>query len=259
MGATRGGLCAAFNPIPTFQPEIEIQESKMTIAAVPDPGSRRAPTTDRLAFERCLRGQGFRCIAGTDEAGRGPLAGPVVAAAVVLPLEWLDHGVPGEFRALNDSKQLTESLRNHFHDLLLAVPGLYYGLGTLDAGQIDTLNILRATQRAMRTALEQLIPTPDQVLVDGLAVPDLPWPQTAIVKGDARSYTIAAASILAKVTRDRIMAQEERAYPGYGFARHKGYGTPEHLAALRTLGPCPIHRRSFAPLKPTQGELFPSK
>jgi ribonuclease HII len=214
---------------------------------------------DRLAFERRLHGQGFRAIAGTDEAGRGPLAGPVVAAAVILPLEWLERGVPAEFRSLNDSKQLTESARNGFHDLLLAVPDLSYGLATLDARQIDALNILRATQRAMRTALEQLNPPPDHVLVDGLAVRDLPWPQLPIVKGDALSYTIAAASVLAKVTRDRIMAQEERAYPGYGFARHKGYGTPEHLAALQTLGPCPIHRRSFAPLKPAQGELFPSK
>ena len=214
---------------------------------------------DRLAFERRLHGQGFRAIAGTDEAGRGPLAGPVVAAAVILPLEWLERGVPAEFRSLNDSKQLTESARNGFHDLLLAVPGLSYGLATLDARQIDALNILRATHRAMRTALEQLKPPPDHVLVDGLAVRDLPWPQLPIAKGDALSYTIAAASVLAKVTRDRMMAQEERAYPGYGFARHKGYGTPEHLAALQTLGPCPIHRRSFAPLKPAQGELFPSK
>lgn len=211
---------------------------------------------DRLAFERHLLQQGLLSIAGTDEVGRGPLAGPVVAAAVILPVDWLRDGLPSAFQLLNDSKQLTATARTRFYDLLLGVPGLQYGIATLNAPQIDTLNILRATHQAIRSALQQLDPPPEHVLVDGLAIRDLPWPQTPIIKGDTLSYSIAAASILAKVTRDRIMTEHENAYPGYGFARHKGYGTPEHLAAIKNLGPCPLHRRSFAPIKLSQGELF---
>jgi len=212
---------------------------------------------DRLAYERqTWRPQTTR-IAGVDEAGRGPLAGPVVAAAVILPEPWLQNGVPAHFAQLNDSKQLTESARAGFFGELTALPDLQHAIASIDPLQIDAVNILRATHQAMLTALSQLNPPPDHVLVDGLRVPILPWPQTPIVKGDARSYTIAAASVIAKVTRDRLMLECDQRYPGYGFAQNKGYGTPAHLQALRKLGPCPIHRRSFAPIKPIQGELFP--
>lgn len=212
--------------------------------------------SNRLHFEHQSLAQGHAAIAGVDEAGRGPLAGPVVAAGVILPPTWLRHGLPPEFQGLNDSKQLTERNRNRFFEGLTAAPGLQHAVAIIDAPRIDALNILQATHQAMLEALQQLAPPPEHVLVDGRPVPILPWSQTAIVRGDARSYSIAAASILAKVTRDRLMADYDRTYPGYGFAQHKGYGTRSHLQALAKLGPCPIHRRSFAPLKTTQGELF---
>jgi ribonuclease HII len=210
---------------------------------------------DRLQFERELWTRGVALVAGVDEAGRGPLAGPVVAAAVVLPDEWRLAGVDARLRDLNDSKQLTEAQREEFFHVLISLPGIRYGLGQVDAALIDQINILQATHRAMRLALAQLRPAPGHVLVDGRPVPSLKRPSTALVKGDARSYSIAAASVLAKVTRDRLMRECDRLYPAYGFAAHKGYGTPQHLAALATHGPCPIHRRSFAPLRPTQPEL----
>lgn len=218
--------------------------------------SRSATNADRLLHERQVWTSPALRIAGVDEAGRGPLAGPVVAAAVVLPKAWLMSGIPAHLSQLNDSKQLSASVREKLFRELTALPELQFAIATLDAAQIDALNILRATHRAMLTALNQLSPAPDHVLIDGLRVPNLPWPQTPIVQGDARSYTIAAASILAKVTRDRLMLEYDRCHPGYGFAQHKGYGTPAHLEALRKLGPCPIHRRTFAPIKPAQGELF---
>jgi len=190
-----------------------------------------------------------------DEAGRGPLAGPVVAAAVVFPSDIVASGLPPELEGLTDSKQLSAARRDLFFGLLTS--GLVeLSLGQVDAAMIDRLNILRATHRAMTEALAGLGPLPEHILVDGLPVPSLAGRQTAIVKGDARSYSIAAASVLAKVTRDRLMVEYDRRYPGYGFARHKGYGTREHLAALAQHGPCPIHRRSFAPLRPRQRELF---
>ena len=190
-----------------------------------------------------------------DEVGRGPLAGPVVAAAVILPLAWLEQGLPDALRGLNDSKQLTEMQREAFFAVLTSIPGVSYGLARVEASRIDRINILQATHEAMREALAALV-RPEHILMDGRPVPNLCAPQTAIIKGDARSYSIAAASVLAKVTRDRWMVEYDRAHPGYGFALHKGYGTPQHLQALRQLGPCPIHRRSFAPLKPAQAELF---
>jgi ribonuclease HII len=215
----------------------------------------RAASTDRFAFERPLLAAGRLPVAGLDEAGRGPLAGPVVAAAVALPIAWIRDGVPTDWRALNDSKQLTPALRESFYVRLVNHPEVRFSIAWTDAARIDTINILRATHEAMAMALLQLQPAPVHVLVDGLAVPGLSCPQTALVAGDARSYSIAAASVLAKVTRDRRMVELDRLHPGYGFAAHKGYGTPEHLAALRRLGPCDAHRRTFAPLKPTQTEL----
>jgi ribonuclease HII len=217
---------------------------------------QRTAAADRLSYERQVWTAKATRIAGVDEAGRGPLAGPVVAAAVILPETWLQNGVPAHFAQLNDSKQLSESTRERFHKEITTLPDLHYAVVSMDAARIDAINILRATHQAMLSALSQLNPPPNHILVDGLRVPDLPWPQTSIVKGDARSYSIAAASVIAKVTRDRLMVECDQRYPGYGFAQHKGYGTAAHLQALRKLGPTPIHRRSFAPLNTVQGELF---
>jgi ribonuclease HII len=211
---------------------------------------------DRLSFERELWQHGLTLVAGVDEAGRGPLAGPVVAAAVILPPVWQDAGFDERLRDLNDSKQLTEAQREAFFAILTAHPDIRFGVATVDAAVIDRINILQATHLAMNEALAQLQPPPEHVLVDGNPVKSLRFPQTALVKGDARSYSIAAASVLAKVTRDRMMLEFDRQFPGYGFAEHKGYGTPQHLAAIAKLGPCPIHRRTFAPLKAKQGELL---
>lgn len=211
---------------------------------------------DRFEFEKALRQQGIRRIVGVDEAGRGPLAGPVVAAAVVLPEEWIEQGLPADIAALNDSKQLTANQRERFFTYLTNAPGVQFGIAQVDAATIDRINILQATHQAMNEALAQLQPPPEHALVDGLAVKSLRFPQTPLVKGDARSYSIAAASVLAKVTRDHWMIAIDQDYPGYGFAVHKGYGTARHLAALARYGPCPIHRRSFAPLRQIQGELF---
>jgi ribonuclease HII len=220
--------------------------------------SRSASTIDRFAQERALLLAGCNRVAGVDEVGRGPLAGPVVAAAVVLPRRWLTGGLPAELKGLNDSKQLTASQRERFHALLTGHDEVRFSLAQLDALEIDRLNILRATHRAMELALAQLRPEPDHVLVDGNRVQSLPWPQTALVGGDGRSYSIAAASVIAKVHRDRLMREYDARFPAYGFGDHKGYGTAAHLAALAAHGPCPIHRRSFAPLRPAQGDLFPA-
>ncbi len=212
---------------------------------------------NRFEFERALLSTGTARIAGVDEAGRGPLAGPVVAAAVVFPAQWICEGLPGELDGLNDSKQLTVAQRERFYAVLVGCAEIQFGLAILDAAVVDEINILQATHRAMQLALEQLQPAPTHVLVDGWPVKSLPFPQTPLVKGDSRSYTIAAASVLAKVERDRLMVAFDREFPRYGFAEHKGYGTVRHLAALAEHGPCPIHRRSFSPIKPVdQRELF---
>ncbi|MBQ7209169.1 MAG: ribonuclease HII [Lentisphaeria bacterium] len=220
-------------------------------------GRRRNITQDDelLRTERELRAEGFHFIAGVDEAGRGPLAGPVVAAAVILP----DLAeLPGVF----DSKQLTDAERRLLRDELLALPGIVYAVAESDNGVIDGINILNATHRAMRQAVLSLDPPADFVLVDGLPVKGFPVPCRNLVKGDALSAAIAAASILAKVHRDELMERYDTLYPGYGFAAHKGYGTAEHLEALRRLGPSPIHRTSFRPVRellappPKQPELF---
>lgn len=215
-----------------------------------------AKFSDRLAFEHALWQQGLSHVAGVDEAGRGPLAGPVVAAAAVFPRRWLESGFDERLRGLNDSKQLTERQREEFFAVLTSHAEIRFAIAVVDAGLIDRINILQATHRAMNEALAQLQPPPEHALVDGLPVKTMRVPQTALVKGDSRSYSIAAASVLAKVTRDRMMLEFDRQFPGYGFAEHKGYGTPRHLAALTELGPCAIHRRSFAPLKPVERELF---
>ena len=215
-----------------------------------------AVKTNRFEFEAALWRAGMLRVAGVDEAGRGPLAGPVVAAAVVLPSAWFASDVPSELCGLNDSKQLTEARREEFFAVLTSHPEIHFAIAAVDAATIDRINILQATHRAMNEALAQLKPPPEHALVDGTRVKSLRFPQTSIVKGDARSYSIAAASVLANVTRDRQATEWDRQWPGYGFAGHKGYGTPQHLAAIRQHGPCPIHRRSFAPLKPTQPKLI---
>lgn len=192
--------------------------------------------------------------------GRGPLAGPVVAAAVVLPEAWIRDGLPEPLAGLNDSKQVPARRREVYDRVLRASTEVAWSLAVVDSDEIDRVNILRATHLAMARALEVLAPPPEHVLIDGLPVKTLTFEQTALVQGDARSYSIAAASILAKVTRDRLMAEYHVRWPEYGFDAHKGYPTAAHLDALRRLGPCDIHRRSFAPvaLRPVQPEFFRS-
>lgn len=202
-----------------------------------------------LRHERAAWEDGFSCVCGIDEAGRGPLAGPVHAAAVVFERGFLEREAAASLARLTDSKQLTAAQRDAFYALLSACPSARIGLGVASVEEIDALNILNANHLAMRRAVAALgDPQPDLALVDGHPVKGLPIPHRAIVKGDASSLSIAAASIVAKVTRDRWMDAQDALYPGYGFARHKGYGTRQHLDALRRLGPCPIHRRSFGPV-----------
>jgi len=192
-------------------------------------------------YEKKLRAIGVAHIAGIDEAGRGALAGPVVAAAVVLP-EKFRH------RRLNDSKQLTPELREQIYSELISDPQVRWTVGIVDSVEIDRINILRASHRAMRLAVEALIEPPDHVLIDGLPVIPFPLPQTAIIEGDCISLSIAAASVIAKVTRDRMMRDFCAHFPQYCFGQHKGYGTELHLLKLHEFGPCPIHRRSFEPV-----------
>jgi ribonuclease HII len=215
-----------------------------------------AKLSDRFEFERVLWRQNLARVAGVDEAGRGPLAGPVVAAAAILPSRWAEAGLPAGLAGLNDSKQLTEAQREKFFAFLTTCAEIEFGIALAGAGVIDEINILQATHRAMNDALAQLHPPPQHALVDGRPVRTMRVPQTAIVQGDARSYSIAAASVLAKVTRDRLMREFHAQFPAYGFAEHKGYGTAKHLAAIAEFGACPIHRRTFAPLKPKEPKLF---
>ena len=209
----------------------------------------------RLSHECELWRQGLSFVAGVDEAGCGPLAGPVVAAAVVFPCAWLESGLPRALRGLNDSKQLTADQREKFYSVITSHPDLQYAIASSDEEMIDRINIRQAAWRAMNLALGQLQPRPEHVLVDGLRIRWLAYPQTALVAGDCKSYSIAAASVLAKVTRDRKMIELDSQYPGYGFAGHKGYATPQHVAAIQALGPCPSHRRSFRPIRPRETEL----
>ena len=191
--------------------------------------------------ERKLRALGISTIAGIDEAGRGALAGPVVAAAVILP-EKFRH------RRLNDSKQLLPEKREEIYRDLTANDSIAWAVGIVNSVEIDAINILRATHKAMRTAIDALGVRPDHVLIDGLPVFPFPLPQTAIIDGDCYSLSIAAASVIAKVTRDTIMRDFCARFPEYCFSQHKGYGTELHLIKLHEHGPCPIHRRSFEPV-----------
>ena len=190
-----------------------------------------------LVTEKGLWAQGLARVAGVDEAGRGPLAGPVVAAAAILPRGLF---LPG----LDDSKKLSPALREEIGKAAMAA-GVEFGLGVVEAAAIDEINILQAAKRAMSMALARLPSVPDYILIDALHLPECSLPQQAIVHGDALCLSIALASVFAKVARDRMMVCYGRIYPEYGFAKHKGYGTREHYEALRSFGPCPLHRRSF--------------
>ena len=193
-----------------------------------------------LAYEKELYAQGIDLIAGVDEVGRGPLAGPVVAAAVILPKACK---IPG----LNDSKKIPKSKHKEIYEAVLQ-NAIAIGIGVKDNHVIDQVNIYEATKLAMMEAIGQLEPQPQHLLIDAMRL-DLPIPQTSIIKGDANSLSIAAASIVAKVTRDQMMEEFDRKYPGYDFAQNAGYGTAKHLAGLDQLGVTPIHRRSFEPIK----------
>lgn len=218
---------------------------------LPKDAPRRWPN---FAAERVMAGLHGGPVAGIDEAGRGPWAGPVVAAAVILDVE---RRAPN---GLNDSKQLNEAQREAVYAAVLK-RAVAHGVGIASVEEIDALNIRQATHLAMRRAMEQLAASgagAAAAIVDGDDLPPLALPAKALVDGDARAYAIAAASVIAKVTRDRMMAELDAAHPGYGFARHKGYGTRGHAAALKALGPCPVHRTSFAPvyLARMQMDLF---
>lgn len=200
--------------------------------------------TDLWQIEYSCFAEGHKTVCGVDEAGRGPLAGPVCAAAVILPKDLI---IPG----LNDSKKLTEKKRAELYDIITA-QAIAYGIALVDEKTIDEINILQATYLAMQNAVKGLSVEPDMILVDGNRAPSFSAPSKTIVKGDSLSASIAAASILAKVTRDRLMEELDGKYPAYGFAVHKGYGTKRHYEALRTYGPCEIHRMTF--LKKFYGE-----
>jgi ribonuclease HII len=191
-------------------------------------------------LEKAATKNGFLRIAGCDEVGRGPMFGPVVAAAVIFPLGCRLTG-------LNDSKQLCENKRNELDEVIRA-KALAFAIAAVDVETIDRINIRRASLLAMRMAVEQLAVHPDYLLIDGCDTIDWPSPQKSVVQGDATSYSIAAASVLAKVHRDRLLVELDAVYPGYGLARHKGYCSREHLAALDRLGPTPLHRKNWSPV-----------
>lgn len=202
-----------------------------------------------LEYERRLWSGGLIRVAGIDEAGRGPLAGPVVAAAVVFRREFAESEAAGLLNGLTDSKKLTEARREHFFDVLSNSADVESSVGLSSPDEIDEINILQATYRAMARAANGLDTLPDHILVDGLPVKGLPCESTAIVKGDSLSLSIAAASIIAKVTRDAMMRDLHVQYPAYGFDRHKGYGSRRHIQTLLEYGPSPVHRRSFRPVR----------
>ena len=180
-------------------------------------------------------------VVGVDEAGRGPLAGPVAVGAVILP-EGFSHSL------INDSKKLSEKRREALYDELCESEEIRWTVSLVEAAEVDEVNVLQATYLGMARSVQSLGVEPGMCLIDGLRVPNFPYPHEGIVKGDSKSLSIATASIFAKVTRDRLMREAAIRYPGYGFEKHKGYGTKAHLEALRALGPCPLHRRSFQPI-----------
>ena len=206
--------------------------------------SRDSKYRPSFAEEQALVKRGCRLIAGIDEVGRGPLAGPVMAAAVILPLDidtpWL--------HLVNDSKQLTAEAREQLFPLIYEA-AIAVGIGEVSSEAIDKHGIARATKMAMKAAIGKLDPKPDALLIDFVRLTEVNLPQRCIPKGDCKSISIACASIIAKVTRDRMMVELDKAYPGYGFAAHKGYATKEHLENIERLGACPIHRKCFSPFR----------
>ena len=212
------------------------------------------PPLPTLEEEMALLSQGYSFIAGLDEVGRGCLAGPVVAAAVILPL---NDDTLTVFEGVRDSKQLRAQARERLFDVIMQ-HALAVGVGSGSVELIDSINILQATKHAMRSALTQLPLSPHALLLDAMLLHDIPLPQRSIIKGDARCLSIAAASIIAKVTRDRLLCQLHEQYPAYGFHQHKGYGTPAHIEALHTHGVSPIHRTSFSPVREMLYGLFPT-
>lgn len=198
-------------------------------------------TIDTLSIEKTAYSNGFLSVAGIDEAGRGPLAGPVMAAAVILPVGLIIDGV-------DDSKKLTPDKRERLFEIIMT-KSLSIGVGIVNPAEIDRINILQATRRAMLAAVNNLSTQPDYLLIDGINTIDSSIPQKTIKKGDSLSLSIAAASIIAKVSRDRLMVEMDSKYPGYGFAGHKGYGSAAHLDAIRRIGPSPIHRLTFGGVK----------
>jgi len=209
-----------------------------------------------LNFEKEAWESGLFFIAGVDEAGRGPLAGPVVAAAVAFERKPLENEGAEKFTGLTDSKALTEKRREFFFEQLTICSFAHTAFAVIEPDEIDSINILQATWKAMAAALAGLDRTPDFALIDGNPVQGLPCKSKSIVKGDAKSLSIAAASIIAKVTRDRMMVELDAKHPEYGFASHKGYGTKKHLEAIRRYGPLDCHRKTFRPISElNQGEL----
>lgn len=202
------------------------------------------PASPDLRFESALWAQNYLCLAGIDEAGRGAWAGPVSAGAVVLPP---DPGVLERLSDVRDSKQMLPHQRAYWAEVIQREAAAW-GVGFASSQEIDMVGIVPATRLAMQRALDQLAIPPQHLLIDAVRLPDNPLPQTSLIKGDARSLSIAAASVLAKTARDALLAQLDAEYPGYGFARHKGYGTASHQEALQRLGPCSIHRFCFAPI-----------
>ena len=233
---------ASIEELQTLIPQFE-QDSRSGVKKLVDGARKRIQayedevkrTYEMKAFER--KYESCQYICGIDEVGRGPLAGPVVAAAVILPKDV-------DIYYLNDSKQLSEKKREELYDEIME-RAVAVGIGFADEKRIDEINILQADYEAMRSALHQLSVEPDILLNDAVTIPKVEIPQEAIIKGDAKSVSIAAASIVAKVTRDRYMVKMDEKYPGYDFARNKGYGSAQHMEALRKLGPCEIHRRTF--------------
>ena len=209
-----------------------IQQYHKKLQALED---ERVRTESMKKYEHEYEHLGYLC--GIDEVGRGPLAGPVVACAVILPKDC-------DILWLNDSKKLTAKKREELYDVILK-GAVSVGIGMASPRRIDEINILQATYEAMRQAIDGLGITPDMLLVDAVTIPNVSIRQTGIIKGDAKSVSIAAASILAKVTRDRMMEEYDKLYPEYGFAKHKGYGSKQHTDAIHEYGPCPIHRRTF--------------
>lgn len=200
-----------------------------------------------LEEEQNIFSQGYNLIGAIDEAGRGPLAGPVVAACVLTRAEALPY-ISDDLALINDSKKLTAKKRERLHDIIKSE--FMVGIGVCDHITVDRINILQASFLAMKKAISDLKEKPDYIILDGgLPIPNMSIKQKAIIKGDALVFSIAAASIIAKVTRDRMMMQVHEIYPNYGFDKHKGYGTKLHLEALRKFGPCPIHRKTFAPVR----------